>query len=161
MITQLQRTQKQAGQGQQQGQQPVTLNDLKAFLQIDYNEENALLQDILDRAIASYEAMTGRFLTESEINLIIVGPHNRYLPGNNIDRESITATNATFTDIIVKVDKGLIATVEYDAGGFEDADIQCVIEIAATMYQSKMTTQSVINQFVKQSFNHRILRSVF
>lgn len=159
MITQLQKTQKQQGQGQ--GQQPASLNDLKAFLQIDYNEENALLQDILNRAIASYEAMTGRFLTESEIRIVIVGPYNRYLPGNNIDRDSITATNATFTDIIVKVEKDLIATVEYDAGGFEEADVQAVIEIAATMYQSKMTTQSVVNQFVKQSFNHRILRSVF
>ena len=157
MITQLQKTQKQQGQGQQ----PASLNDLKAFLQIDYNEENALLQDILNRAIASYEAMTGRFLTESEIKIVIVGPYNRYLPGNNIDRDSITATNATFTDIIVRVEKGLIATVEYDAGGFEEADVQAVIEIAATMYQSKMTTESVINQFVKQSFNHRILRSVF
>jgi hypothetical protein len=154
MITQYKITQREADR-------PVQLEQLKEFLQINYTEEDALLTDILARAYSAYQSVTGRVLVESDVLLTIVGPFNRYLPTNDIQRNTIEATNATMTDIIARVDSGQIATITYVAGGFSEADAAAVIEIAATMYQSKMTSDSMVNGFVAKTYRTRIIKSLF
>jgi hypothetical protein len=137
-------------------QTEITLEKLKAVLQIDYNTEDGLLGDVLKRAISSYENVTGRYLNTYDVILLVVGKHNRPLPGHPIDFETVDVTNGEFSQGCIKVEIDQTATATYQIGGeVEPSDAANVLELAAVMYQSKMVDDMNVNRFIEKNYRSR------
>lgn len=145
----------------------LTLEKAKEYLTIDYDEEDALIQDFIARSVDFFENFTGTFLFKSLVHLEIVGKHLRYLPYSPIDNNTIEVIDGK-ADVInfsqIEVYHGETATVEYEVGGLpieeNESVVSALLEIVQIMYEKRGQENFNASELFKPSLANFRVNSV-
>lgn len=137
----------------------VTLDDLKDYLNVDYNDDNAKLQRKLNSAVRVVERYTNHSLSDKVITYTSNG-HCREFYQYPIE-SVLGAVRVEYKDlsVIVYAKDGDIVTIDLGVSDEPNLD-EAVLRIAATLYENieisevnlPLDVQLLLNKFRRDSF---------